>query len=1256
MVNISRKFMQQLYNDQRNYLVRVEINLADTNHTVLTLTNENIWDFSPTIDDAVSSDEDLQVGTAIINKFSFTINNIYETYSQYDFKDAKVFLTVGLDIGNDTVERIKKGTFYVDTADYNDTFITLECLDGMHKFEKPFKANTIAFPATAGYIVSSICTTCGVILDTTSFPNKDYIITSAPDKDTCTYREVLSWIAQICGCFARFNSNGNLELKWYDRTSLETVIDGLDGGVFDVTTLSSYQTGDTVNGGSFNPWNTGDVYDSGDFTDMIKNVHFINTAYSHTMSVDDVVITGVRILVKTKDVVDSETGAVTNTDVISTHFQGTEGYIIEISENPFITEENVNVIISYLGTQLIGLRFRKANLSVPSDPSIEAGDVAIYWDRKGIYHPILVSRTTFITGEAQTIVSSAQTPARNSAERYSAETKNYVAVRKQIREEKNARQLMFDDFQEQMAHANGMYCTEVEDEETHAVTTYYHNKPLLEESDIQIVISDVGISVTNTGTAQTPTWYGLKVDGDFIAHILAAKGINADWINAGTLIIKDANNNETLFADTQTGEVRINASTVKIGGTEFNQKVQQIIEANDFDTDNLLIDSTGFSSDYWETSGTVDTGQTDPYGGTDAIRITPTSSTQGYIRANRTSNNPYKTTGAWYRFSVWLKASSSSSGAITLYLNNEAYSVTPTTEWKQYWFDKEVTSVSSSNNLASIGGESSFTTSDGCSLYVYNPRVFYTSKPETMREMFNRLTGNSQNQGLYIGTDSQGVDRAFVNLTYAKTGALSVISNGNEILHVDAEDGSLAWASTNSSMTKDGTLTCNNARITGVITAGSGSQIGEMKAGIFSNVPCFYSGNRTNYNVDEEGICIESNGNFGLSGNAVFWSSPGALSTTFTTELQMLEWTNGAINGGIGGEDFVLRLSHGSDTSNQQASFIADAVTGDVTVGGALITNRIAPASGMLTITGDEFVSSNIYGGAKRHFNSRDKSGYTIESVGSIGGGNGTEYGTSAGWWELYNSGNIKGSGEIVSEKRITQNTIQGYVSVGQYHSNVLTNNAICVWRDLEKFVVRWNGSATFIRSDTTYETGIGTLCYGIVDINQDSPSTSTNSALVIYRQVGNTKTRYFYVQYNGYIFYMTSSHDSDERYKNIKGSYDHKDLFMKIKPIEFTWKKDFIDEECTHLGVGAQTLKKQAEECGCKDLCLVNYNKENDRYSVNYTELFMLAVPVIQEHEKKIMKLEAENKALKKQINDLETRLARLEAIINRKEGEFKK
>jgi len=1159
MVNISRKFMQQLYNDQRNYLVRVVINLADTNQTVLTLTNENIWDFSPTIDDAVSSDEDLQVGTAIINKFSFTINNIYETYSQYDFKDAKVFLTVGLDIGDDTVERIKKGTFYVDTADYNDTFITLECLDGMHKFEKPFKANTITFPTTAGYIVSSICTTCGVILDTTSFPNKDYIITSAPDKDTCTYREVLAWIAQICGCFARFNSEGHLELKWYDRTSLETVIDGLDGGVFDVTTLPSYQTGDTANGGSFNPWNTGDVYDSGDFTDMIKNVHFINTAYSHTMSVDDVVITGVRILVKTKDVVDSETGAVTNTDVISTHFQGTEGYIIEISENPFITEDNVNVIISYLGTQLIGLRFRKANLSVPSDPSIEAGDVAIYWDRKGIYHPILVSRTTFITGDAQTIVSSAQTPARNSAERYSAETKNYVAVRKQIREEKNARQLMFDDFQEQMAHASGMYCTEVEDEETHAVTTYYHNKQLLEDSDIQIVISDVGISVTNTGTAETPTWYGLEVDGDYIAHILSAEGINADWINAGlvdgqyinakNLSVSDNNGNRTFYIDGN-GNVELRPTTFLLSGKTVNtiadevasgkgyqtaNDVRTILENFSFDDGNLLKDAKGLTEDYWNLHyWTISRGIADPDGGTNAVVITPRSNDEAFIQARTDVNNPFSVVGLKYYFSVWLKASNSNctSNPIRLHLNDVASEdIYITTEWKEYNMSVTVDSIATdgssdpsdpfsdgesfAENLVTIGGNSSFTSSDGFDLYVYNPRVGVAM---STAEFFYKAFGSSvglviNNDGrVYIGADAISVTDLYalgatiggftIDATAIRSGPLDGQSSGN-----------IALSTEPFSRFVNGQNVINNLKFA------IGVNFAVTSSGILYANNANFSGNLTAENITTDHWIIDGDG---------IRPNPNAP-----------EITSGQI----------------SATSQIKLGFIEF----DATIRNTSRTDLVCKFG--------------------RNFG--------IDSYGRI-------------YAESFTGDNVYADGYCKINKMHFYNTHYFSSSSSKSHFNDSTAGIIC------------ESNYNFGTTGSIYSGG------NLYSIN----GTCTGS---------------------------------DERIKNIYSNLDKKylDLFMAIKPIVFNWKDS--EDNHFHFGIGAQTFQRDSGELGYQNLGIVDDNNP-DLLTVNYSELLMLSVPVVQEHEKKIMKLEAENKALKKQIDDLETRLARLEAIINRKEGETKR
>jgi hypothetical protein len=105
-----------------------------------------------------------------------------------------------------------------------------------------------------------------------------------------------------------------------------------------------------------------------------------------------------------------------------------------------------------------------------------------------------------------------------------------------------------EDLSQRIANANGLY-------ETQQVTpggatiTYMHNKPLLAESDIQIMISDVGVMVTANGTDPTPTWYGLEVNGNLIANILSANGINADWINAGALVIYDNNNNEIFRAD-----------------------------------------------------------------------------------------------------------------------------------------------------------------------------------------------------------------------------------------------------------------------------------------------------------------------------------------------------------------------------------------------------------------------------------------------------------------------------------------------------------------------------------------------------------------------------------------------------------------------------------------------------------------------------------------------------------------------------------
>ena len=570
MLNVSSLFRNALSQDKRFFLEKFNITLKDG--TVLNLTNENVWSGSLSFEDAVSSDSDLQLGAAIINKEAITLNNIYDDYSNYDFLDAVVVTQVGLEIDDEgTDEYIKKGTFIVDSANFDNSLVSLTLLDFMAKFEKPFSEVNVTFPITADALVRALCTHCNVILGTLDFPHKTFSFETGPQKESCSCREVLSWVAQAVGCFARCSVEGKLELKWFDRAALEQELSGLDGGIFDNESPTQYVTGDSANGGTFSPWSLGTVYDGGTFVGMRTNVHYIPSTFSHTISVDEVIITGVRILVKTEN----------SSSAIATYMTGADGYVVEISNNELITASNANTILAWLGPQLIGLTYRKANVSAPSDPSIEAGDVALVWDRKGNRFPILVTKVTFSPGSQQTIVSAAQNPVRNNSARYSVETKNYVATHRAINAEKTARELVEESLRRSIENANGLYQTDVTS--SSGTIHYLHSKPLLADSDIRIMISDVGVLMTANGTAETPTWYGLTVDGTLISNILNTNGINADWINAGSLslggtaqqgfsrdgAINIYNSSGTLIGKWDKSGIQISAGSIDLGNGQF---------------------------------------------------------------------------------------------------------------------------------------------------------------------------------------------------------------------------------------------------------------------------------------------------------------------------------------------------------------------------------------------------------------------------------------------------------------------------------------------------------------------------------------------------------------------------------------------------------------------------------------------------------------------------------------------------------------
>lgn len=521
MRNISSAFKTALENDQRTYLEYADFVLE--NGTELHLTNEHFWQNGFSIEDAVSTGSTFQVGSAIINKATLVLNNIYEDFDEYDFFGATVTLSVGLELQNHT-EIITLGQYtVVNQPTYNGSLISIEMYDNMYKFDKPYSDSTLTYPASLDTIIRDACTLCGVTLITTDFPNKNFVVQSRPDDEKLTFREMIAYIAQISGCYARCNQNGYLALGWFDQVA-----------------LTEARAEDNVNG-----------------------VHYIDSLYNKKFSTDDVVITGVRVSIEVERVsVPAGSEHEQTTYETASYLYGNEGYVIAIEGNPLISEDQIQTVAAYLGTRIVGFAFRTADISHGSDPSVEAGDVALCIDNKQRRYPILVSSTKFAVGSASSTSSIAEDPVRNSSARYTEATKNYVKLRELLAKEKTERERIIDDIDSRIENANGLYETAVPDGHG-GVITYLHNKPDLEDSDIQIMVSDVGVTVTANGTAQSPTWYGLTVDGQLISNILTTVGINADWINTGQLVVS-RDGVETMFVDVDTGTVRIQGDSISI--------------------------------------------------------------------------------------------------------------------------------------------------------------------------------------------------------------------------------------------------------------------------------------------------------------------------------------------------------------------------------------------------------------------------------------------------------------------------------------------------------------------------------------------------------------------------------------------------------------------------------------------------------------------------------------------------------------------
>ena len=497
----------------RKYLVNIDLTLADT--TVLHLTEADIWDNTFKIETASSGTSSFDIGSAVIGKCSFSINNFDERFNQYDFFNASAVVWVKL-VGDTQYYRM--GFYTVDEPVYASSLITLELLDNMWKFDIPLSAVTLSYPITIRNAFVAICQYCGVTLGTQTFHGDSFTIEAAPEKDM-NCREFLQYMAMI-GCnFLTISDTGALLVKWYNTSAIPSGTD-IDGGTFDTNT-TPYSDGANLNGGTF-AFNDGDTADGGTFTDNSDCVWFTRNMQA-TFGTDVITITGVKFTIND-----------------TAYTIGTAGYMLEL-ENPIVNANNVNTVLNLIWDVLNGFSLRTYNITTISDLSAEVGDCCILKDYKGNFFYSWITLNSF--GFSNHVVQcNAVTPQRQLAKRYSktvaaAVAESRIATEQFISDYDVAVQLMND----LAVNAMGAY-QNYEDLQTGGRVYYLSNMPItkvgntcsFQSGSTVFKRTGDGLYVSTNGGQTWQNGYNAQT-GQLIVNVLNAIGISADWIKTGTL-------------------------------------------------------------------------------------------------------------------------------------------------------------------------------------------------------------------------------------------------------------------------------------------------------------------------------------------------------------------------------------------------------------------------------------------------------------------------------------------------------------------------------------------------------------------------------------------------------------------------------------------------------------------------------------------------------------------------------------------------
>lgn len=461
----------------KNYRQIVKISVSGKNGNFV-ITESEILQGSLQIDRYCVSGSKIEVGSAIAAELSFDLKNDNGKYDDTVFEGAELYVQIGIKdwtvTGTTPTYWIPCGHFIIDTPPRHKTIIKVSALDRMMLFDRLVDRLRLSFPMTVEDLLSRICSICGVTMvsNLTKLVNRTYTIKECPEDASITYRTLLQWCTALMGACAFMNSDGNLEIKWYEPTGITiTPSERYDSDM--------YENDISISG----------VY----FKDNEEGKEYIAGSDSYCLDLSG------------NELIQGYQQLVVDTLYVALKDFAYRPYEASVKPMPYLYPMDK---ISYVDSKGVTHSTIVTNVN------------------------FVMNQNTKIAGKGETAQNESYDKNNGLTKQQAAILE---VIRKKVESGITSREQAALEMNRLLANSMGLYRTEVKQDDG-STKYYFHDGQTPETSNIIYTFQANGFAWTKHWNNGNPIWeYGMTKDGNALMNVLAAYKITADYIEVGSI-------------------------------------------------------------------------------------------------------------------------------------------------------------------------------------------------------------------------------------------------------------------------------------------------------------------------------------------------------------------------------------------------------------------------------------------------------------------------------------------------------------------------------------------------------------------------------------------------------------------------------------------------------------------------------------------------------------------------------------------------